>query len=83
MADKVTKSLPSGKVMDYEDISFFDNLTWMTTSEAAQYLRISPGALRVMVCRRKILSRRLGSRLRFKKSELDRLLDSSNLGGLR
>lgn len=62
---------------------FFENLTWLTANEAAQYLRLpSVGALRVLVCKRRIPFHKLGRRLRFKKVELDRLLESSRNGGV-
>ena len=51
---------------------------WLTTKEAAQYLRISENNLRVKVHRGEIqISGKLGSRLRFRKSELDKLLEGS------
>jgi excisionase family DNA binding protein len=57
--------------------SFFDNLVWMTSQEAATYLRKSVGALRTAVCRGQIRSRKWRRRLYFKRSELDRLLETS------
>ena len=60
---------------------FFDNLVWMTSAEAARYLRKSVGALRVMVCRRQIRARKFHRRLYFRRIELDRLLESSELKG--
>lgn len=58
--------------------TFFENLTWLTSNEATEYLRLpSVGALRVLVCKRKIPFHKLGRSLRFKKSELDRLLEDS------
>ena len=59
----------------------FDNLVWMTSAEAAKYLRKSVGALRVMVCRGHVRARKFRRRLYFRKMELDRLLDSSELKG--
>ena len=57
----------------------FDNLkTWMTTKQAAEYLCISTQALRNRVCRGEIHSYTFGKRsLRFKKSELDELIEAS------
>ena len=61
---------------------FFENLTWLTSDEAAEYLRLpSVGALRALVCRRKVPFHKLGRSLRFKKNELDRLLECSRKGG--
>ncbi|MCC7440655.1 MAG: helix-turn-helix domain-containing protein [Bdellovibrionales bacterium] len=62
----------------------FDNLVWMTSAEAARYLRKSVGALRVAVCRGQLPARKFHRRLCFKRTELDRLLDSSQRkGGVR
>lgn len=58
---------------------FFENLVWMTSADAANYLRKSVGALRVMVHRGQLRYRKLGRRLYFKKSEIDRLLETSLL----
>lgn len=61
----------------------FENLTWLTSSEAAHYLRLpSVGALRVLVFKRRLPFYRIGRSLRFKKCELDRLLDCSKNGGI-
>ena len=63
--------------------TIFENLTWLTSSEAAEYLRLpSVGTLRVMVFKRRLPFYRIGRNLRFKKSELDRLLDLSRNGGI-
>ena len=55
----------------------FDNLVWMTSEEAAKYLRKTIGALRTAVCRGQIRARKWRRRLFFKRSELDRMLESS------
>ncbi len=61
----------------------FENLTWLTSNEAAEYLRLpSVGALRVLVFQRRIPFHKLGRSLRFKKGELDRHLDASRNGGI-
>ena len=61
----------------------FENLTWLTSSEAAEYLRLpSVGALRVLVFKRQVPFHKLGRNLRFKKCELDRLLEASRTGGI-
>ncbi len=57
---------------------FFNNLIWMTTKEASEYLRLSPEALRIQVHRGKIPFSKLGRRLRFKREDLDKLLITSN-----
>jgi len=61
----------------------FENLMWLNSNEAAAYLRLpSVGMLRVLVCQRRVPFYKLGRSLRFKKSELDRLLDASKNGGI-
>lgn len=57
--------------------ALFDNLVWMTSEEAAAYLRTTVGALRTAVCRGQIRARKWRRRLYFKKIELDLLLESS------
>ena len=55
----------------------FDNLEWLTTAEAAYYLRKSKDALRQMVCRGQLRARKFHRRLYFRKVELDQTLDIS------
>lgn len=59
----------------------FDNLEWLNSKEAAFYLRKSYGALKVMVHRGQIKARKFQNRLYFKKTELDELLETSQLLG--
>lgn len=47
---------------------------WLSSSEAAQYLKVSENALRIMVCRRQVPFHKLGRRLRFKLRELENLI---------
>jgi len=54
-----------------------DCLTWLDTKEAANYLRKTANALRIMVSRGYIRPRKFRSRLYFRRIELDRLLESS------
>ena len=61
---------------------FFENLKWMTTNEAAAYLRKSSNAIRTAVCRGHIKARKFRRRLYFKRSELDQLIETSTtIGG--
>ena len=54
----------------------FENLNWLKTKEAAQYLRTSPKQLRKWVYQGRVKAYKLlGKSLRFKKSELDLLLE--------
>lgn len=65
-----------------EAVQLFNNLKWMTTNEAAFYLRKSANAIRTAICRGQIKAYKFRRRLYFKRSELDRLLEtSSTVGG--
>jgi excisionase family DNA binding protein len=55
----------------------FNNLIWLTTEEAARFLRKSSHALRQMIYKGKIHPRKFGGRLYFKRSELDQLIDTA------
>jgi hypothetical protein len=60
-----------------ETTFIFDNRIWVDSKEAADYLRISYGALRNAVYRKQIIPRKFRRRLYFKVSELNRLLENS------
>jgi excisionase family DNA binding protein len=68
-------------VEEIPSAQLFENLVWMTSEEAAQYLRKSVGALRTAVCRGHLNARKWRRRLYFKRSELDRLLETSEFKG--
>lgn len=53
-----------------------NHLTWMTTAEAADYLRVSVGSVKNMVYRGELVPKKLGRRSRFLKAELDRCMKS-------
>lgn len=55
----------------------FENLVWLSSAEAASYLRKSYGALRVMVCRGYLRPRVFKRRWYFRRTELDRVLEGS------
>lgn len=59
----------------------FDRMVWMTTKEAAQYLRKTELALRAMLHRGYIRPRKFHRRLYFKRAELDRVLETSHAMG--
>lgn len=59
------------------DLSLSENkivCEWLTSKEAAEYLGITPNALRIWVCRGKLKSYKLGRFLRFQISDLRCLL---------
>lgn len=60
----------------------FDNrIEWLTTKEAAAYLRVSEGNLRTKVSRGQIqVHGKLGNSWRFRRDKLDDQLNSSNKG---
>ena len=55
----------------------FDNLVWLSSAEAAEYLRISANALRIAVSRGQLPARKWRRKLLFKKSDLEFLLERS------
>lgn len=61
----------------------FDKLKWMTSKEAAFYLRVSVGQLRNMVWRNQIKYYRIQNRLRFLRTDLDFLLQPSAFANSR
>lgn len=58
---------------------FFENLPWLTTEEAAQYLRKSVNAIRILVYKKILRARKFRRRLYFRKSELDAAIEASAL----
>ena len=69
--------------------TLFKNLIWLTTVEAAVYLRRfdkngnpSTSSIRSLVCRKRLRARKCLGKLYFKKSELDYLIETSNLKGV-
>ncbi|MGE3682722.1 MAG: hypothetical protein AB7G93_13435 [Bdellovibrionales bacterium] len=68
-----------------EDTLLFDNLTWLTTKDAAIYLRKfrkkdgkpSEGAIRTAIWRGYLKARKWKRRIYIKRAELDRLIDLS------
>lgn len=60
----------------------FENLIWLTTKEAAVYLRKSVNAIHLLVSRKQLRARKFQNRLYFKRKELDYVLETSQtLGG--
>ncbi len=57
-----------------DNVSSLENVRWLTTSEAAQYLRVSVSSIKMMVYRGTIRVRKLGRRNRFLREELDRAI---------
>lgn len=63
--------------------SNLEKAVWLNTQEAAAYLRISPQALRNHVYRGDVPFYKFRRSLRFKRTELDRLLEGTRRGGFR
>ena len=79
---KVKTNAYNSQMESHDSKEFFNNLKWMTTNEAAFYLRKSANAIRTAICRGQITAYKFRRRLYFKRSELDRLLEtSSTVGG--
>ena len=79
-------SAKMGPVVDYQPRSnwFFEKSDWLTTAEAATYLRKFVGegrpslnAVHKLVSQGKIRRRKFAGRLYFKRKELDYLIESS------
>ncbi len=83
MEDK--KTIDSKEQNSESNETLFDNLTWLSTKDAAVYLRKfrrkdgkpSDGAIRTAIWRGLIKVRKLGRSVLIKKVELDRLLELS------
>jgi|SaaInlStandDraft_5_1057022.scaffolds.fasta_scaffold222749_2 excisionase family DNA binding protein len=62
----------------------FDNRIWLTMKEAATYLCMTGTAFRTFVHRYDVPKYTLGARsIRFKKDDLDKLLESSRQGDFK
>lgn len=61
--------------------TFFNNpnIVYLNSKEAAEYLRITPNYLRVLVCRGIVKAYKFKAinRNRFRKDELEKLIESS------
>lgn len=49
---------------------FAADTVWLSTKEASHFLGITPNALRILVCRGRVRFFKMGSRLKFSKSDL-------------
>lgn len=54
-----------------------DKLTWLSSKDAGVYLGKSANAIRIMVHRGHLRPRRLGGRMYFRRTEIDRLIEFS------
>ena len=59
------------------DNTELDRLTWMDAREAGRYLRRTANAIRILSCKGILKPRKLGRRLYFRRTELDRVLEAS------
>lgn len=55
---------------------FFENLKWLTVSEAAIYLRRTSGAVKNLIYRGHIRPRKWAGRVYINRDELDRKIES-------
>lgn len=65
----------SSKTESKDSNEIFNNLIWMTTEDAARYLRKSADAIRHLVYRGDLRARKFKRRLYFRRDELDEMLD--------
>jgi excisionase family DNA binding protein len=63
------------------DSLFFENQVWLSSEEAATYLRRSVGQVRNMVHRRQLGYRKFCRRLYFRRTDLDRVIETSHKRG--
>jgi excisionase family DNA binding protein len=61
--------------------TLFYNLIWLTTKEAAVFLRRTVNAIYLLVSRKQLRARKFGNRLYFNKDELNYLIETSELKG--
>ena len=61
--------------------TLFNNLIWMTTEEAAFYLRKTSNAIRLLVFKGDLKARKFKRRLYFRRDELDTLIDTAFING--
>ena len=66
--------------------AFFDNQIcqsqeWLTTEEAAAYLRISIASLRNLTSNGRVIYYKLGRRVRYQRTDLQNLLLQNKRGG--
>ncbi len=65
----------SSKTESIDSNEIFNSLIWMTTEDAARYLRKSADAIRHLVYRGDLRARKFKRRLYFRRDELDEMLD--------
>lgn len=51
-----------------------ENIRWLNTNEAADFLRLTPNALRILVHRAQVKYYKFGRRLRFRENDLHSLI---------
>ena len=68
-------------ILETPENVIFDNLVWLNSAEAALYLRRSVDAIRIAVGRGQLKAHKWRRRLMFKKSDLERLMETSPTKG--
>jgi excisionase family DNA binding protein len=63
-----------GKKIARESKTSLGSVRWLTTGEAAQYLRVSISSIKTMIYRGQVRVHKLGRRNRFLIDELERLI---------
>ena len=72
---EANKLMYVSKTESKDSSEIFNNLIWMTTEDAARYLRKSADAIRHLVYRGDLRARKFKRRLYFRRDELDEMLD--------
>ena len=72
---KAQKERYSTEIESKDSNEIFNNLIWMTTEDAARYLRKTADAIRHLVYRGDLKARKFKRRLYFRRDELDEMLD--------
>ena len=81
VACKVRDTQYSSGADSDESALLFNNLIWLSSKEAALFLRKTVGAVHTLVSRGQLRARKFRNRLYFKKSELSYLIETSQFRG--
>jgi excisionase family DNA binding protein len=71
------KPIQSSLMQKLIDLKMAQIKKWFTTAEAAAYLGRSEGAVRNLVYRGKLITRKFGGRIYYSRDELDRAIERS------
>ena len=78
-----TQSSPLFEILNSKEIESFGSDEWLTTDEAAAFIKVSAYSLRNMSSNGFVPYHKLQSRNRYRKSDLIKLLTTTRMGGFR